>query len=571
MFEVVLQDSSGKKQKYVGERNSCSIGSGRDNDIVMKSKHVAKRHAVIQLEKTGCHIEDMGSMSGTWVNKDRVVSYGPIHNMDEIVIGEFRLWVHEHVSKTPEAEVAVTKPVTSSAPAVHTRAAPAPRETVVETPAPVSDVNLEKMKEMLHWRQFIHEKIIDYMDLRRKDVHNMNDIQLRKETEALVKEILDQFDSEIPRHIDREMLHTDVLNEAVGLGPLERLLADNSVTEIMVNASDQIFVEQSGKLTRSDCTFTNDQAVLAVIERIITPLGRRIDESSPLVDARLKDGSRVNAIIPPLALKGPCITIRKFAKKRLYFDDLISYGSISQEMVDFLTVCVERKQNIVVSGGTGSGKTTLLNVLSNLIPKNERIVTCEDAAELQLNQPNLVSLESRPANLEGRGAIHIRDLVKNALRMRPDRIVVGECRGGEALDMLQAMNTGHDGSLTTAHANSPRDILSRLEVMVLMAGMDLPITAIREQLASAVNLIVQQTRFPCGSRKVTYITEVVGMESGVIQLQNIFVFKQLGVDENGKVRGRFEACGFIPSFYEDLKTIGIDVDLSIFQQPEDGL
>ena len=339
----------------------------------------------------------------------------------------------------------------------------------------------------------------------------------------------------------------------------------------MVNSSSQIFVEQAGKLTLSDCTFTNDQSVLAVIERIITPLGRRIDESSPLVDARLKDGSRVNAIIPPLALKGPCITIRKFAKDRLEFHDLQNFGSISPAMVEFLQVCVERRRNIVVSGGTGSGKTTLLNVLSNLIPNSERIVTCEDAAELQLNQPNLVSLESRPPNIEGRGAIEIRDLVKNALRMRPDRIVVGECRGGEALDMLQAMNTGHDGSLTTAHANSPRDILSRLEVMVLMAGMDLPITAIREQLASAVNLIVQQTRFPCGSRKVTHITEVVGMESGVVQLQDIFVFKQLGIDENGKVRGRFEACGFIPGYYEQLKEIGIDVDLSIFQKPEDSL
>jgi pilus assembly protein CpaF len=583
MFEVVLQDASGKKHKFTGANGSCRIGSGRDNDIIMKSKQVSKRHAIIEFDKSGCHIEDMGSMSGTWVNRDRIVSYGPIHHMDEIVIGEYKLWVFEANAKAESSNTATPKPTNPASvkqavaePAGASPAVPQQTDKVSAKPAaddgspsPQTEEMKERIKEMMHWREFIHDKIIDFMDLRRKDVHNMSDTQLRNETEALISEILEQFDQEIPSHIDRKILHDDVLNEAVGLGPLERLLADDSVTEIMVNASDQIFVEQGGRLTLSDCTFTNDPAVLAVIERIITPLGRRIDESSPLVDARLKDGSRVNAIIPPLALKGPCITIRKFAKNRLYFEDLMNFGSISKEMVEFLNVCVKYKRNIVVSGGTGSGKTTLLNVLSNLIPKTERIVTCEDAAELQLNQPNLVALESRPANLEGRGAVLIRDLVKNALRMRPDRIVVGECRGGEALDMLQAMNTGHDGSLTTAHANSPRDILSRLEVMVLMAGMDLPITAIREQLASAVNLIVQQTRFPCGSRKVTYVTEVVGMESGIIQLQDIFVFKQQGIDENGKVRGRFQACGFIPSFYEELKKIGIDVDLTIFQPPED--
>jgi pilus assembly protein CpaF len=392
----------------------------------------------------------------------------------------------------------------------------------------------------------------------------MTDSQLRIEAERLLDQILGRLVAELPAELDVEKLRVSVLDEAVGLGPLERFLDDETITEIMVNNHQEIFVERGGKLVDSGESFSGDHAVLSVIERIITPLGRRIDESSPMVDARLKDGSRVNAIIPPLAIKGPSLTIRKFAKERLEFDNLIEFGSISREMVEFLRTCVEQRKNIIVSGGTGSGKTTLLNVLSNFIPKTERVITVEDAAELQLNQPNLVSLESRPVNLEGRGAITIRELVKNTLRMRPDRIVVGECRGGEALDMLQAMNTGHDGSLTTAHANSPRDALSRLEVMVLMAGMDLPVTAIREQVASAVDIIVQQTRFSCGSRKITKITEVTGIEGSTIQLQDIFVFKQQGVDENGKIRGRFQATGFIPTFFEELKVIGVPVDLTIF-------
>jgi pilus assembly protein CpaF len=288
-----------------------------------------------------------------------------------------------------------------------------------------------------------------------------------------------------------------------------------------------------------------------------------------MVDARLKDGSRVNAIIPPLAIKGPSLTIRKFAKRRLSFNDIVEYDSMNQDMVDFLRVCVEQRKNIIVSGGTGSGKTTLLNVLSNFIPDSERIVTVEDAAELKLYQPNLVSLEAKPANLEGRGAVTIRELVKNTLRMRPDRIIVGECRGGEALDMLQAMNTGHDGSLTTAHANSPRDALSRLEVMVLMAGMDLPVSAIREQIASAVNIIVQQTRYACGSRKISKITEVTGIEGNTIQLQDIYEYRQRGFNEQGKVSGEFVATGFVPSFYESLKAIGVPIDLTIFGNEQD--
>jgi pilus assembly protein CpaF len=343
-------------------------------------------------------------------------------------------------------------------------------------------------------------------------------------------------------------------------------LADEGISEIMVNSPTQVYVEREGKLERVEKAFSSPQAVLGVIERIVAPLGRHIDESSPLVDARLADGSRVNAIIPPLALKGPCITIRKFKRDLLTSDNLIDFGTLTPQMAEFLDTCVKVRRNIVISGGTGSGKTTLLNILSSYIPERERIVTIEDAAELQLPQDHVVSLEARPANIEGKGQITIRDLVRNSLRMRPYRIVVGECRGGEALDMLQAMNTGHDGSLTTLHANTPRDALSRLETMVLMSGMDLPIRAIREQIANAVNLIIQQTRFADGTRKVTAISEVSGMEMEVITMQDIFTFKQEGFDADGKVEGRFIATGFVPKFYDDLQRRGIPVNMDIFRE-----
>ncbi|MEN0035863.1 MAG: ATPase, T2SS/T4P/T4SS family [Cellvibrio sp.] len=412
-------------------------------------------------------------------------------------------------------------------------------------------------------RSRVHKSLLSVMDLRRVNVGSMSDQELRSFTADAIKEILNNY-TDLPDILDKGIVAKQVLAEAVGLGPLEDLLDDESVSEIMVNASNEIFFEKSGKLRKSDITFTDDKAVLSAIERIVSPLGRRIDESSPMVDGRLKDGSRVNAVIPPLALKGPSITIRKFMKNRLGSEDLVRFDSISEPMVHFLKTAIVRKQNLVISGGTGSGKTTLLNVLSNFIPSDERIVTVEDAAELRLYQPNLVSLEARPVNQEGKGEVTIRDLVKNCLRMRPDRIVVGECRSGEALDMLQAMNTGHDGSLTTIHANSPRDCISRVEVLVLMSGMDLPVRAIREQISSAVNIIVQQTRFACGSRKVTSIAEVTGIEGDVVQLAEIFKFKQTGYDFNGKVTGHFMSTGVVPEFYESLRARGIEVDMSIF-------
>jgi pilus assembly protein CpaF len=412
------------------------------------------------------------------------------------------------------------------------------------------------------WRGKVSLELIKQMDLRRINVNEMSDVEFRAVSEKTIKAIIETLT--LPDAINKDLLCIQVLNEAVGLGPLEELLELDGVSEIMVNAADEIFYEKSGKLIKSSVTFTNDKAVLAAIERIVAPLGRRIDESSPSVDARLKDGSRVNAIIPPIALKGPCITIRRFMKEKLTAQHLVGFGSLSNEMVNFLENAVKYKQNFVISGGTGSGKTTLLNVLSNFIPQDERIITVEDAAELKLNQKNLVSLESRPANQEGKGAVAIRELVKNCLRMRPDRIVVGECRGGEALDMLQAMNTGHDGSLTTAHANNPRDCISRLEIMVMMAGMELPIIAVREQISSAINMIVQQTRFSCGTRKVTSITEVSGVEGDRIQLGEIFKFKQTGYDNDGKILGHFVATGLIPEFYESLSKRGINIDLNIF-------
>jgi len=363
---------------------------------------------------------------------------------------------------------------------------------------------------------------------------------------------------------ERLSLVDDISNELLGLGPLEPLLQNETITEIMINGPHQIFIEQKGKLKLSDVRFYNNEHLMNIIERILTPLGRRVDESSPLVDARLADGSRVNIIIPPLSLVGPAVTIRKFSKKALSIDDLIGFGTLSDDMATFLEACVKARLNILVSGGTGSGKTTTLNVLSSFIPHTDRIVTIEDAAELKLQQTHVVTLESRPANLEGHGAITIRDLVRNALRMRPDRIIVGEVRSGEALDMLQAMNTGHDGSLTTAHANTPRDVLSRLETMVLMAGMELPVRAVRTQVSSAIDLILQQSRIRDGSRKITYITEVQGMEGDTIILQDLFRYTQDYIDEGGKSVGHFESMGLLPQFMDKFQMNGIDLPPSFF-------
>ena len=383
-----------------------------------------------------------------------------------------------------------------------------------------------------------------------------------------VEKVLEENPFAVPVS-ERSKIVSDLKDEMLGLGPIEVLLKDPTVTEIMVNGPKKIFVERMGRLQLTDIQFHDDSHVMNIIERILSPIGRHIDESVPLVDARLEDGSRVNIIIPPLSLMGPCITIRKFATKALSVDNLITFGTLDRKMADFIKACIQARINILVSGGTGSGKTTTLNVLSSFIPENERIVTIEDAAELKLQQEHVVTLESRTANIEGNGEITIRDLVKNALRMRPDRIIVGEVRGGEALDMLQAMNTGHDGSLTTAHANNPRDALSRLETMVLMAGFEMPIRAIREQVSSAIELILQQSRLKDGSRKITYITEVQHMEGDVITTQDLFRFEQTGMDENGKLTGHFVSTGMQPGFMDKFQVNGVSLPDDFFMAEEE--
>lgn len=392
------------------------------------------------------------------------------------------------------------------------------------------------------------------------------DITRTEEVKRTIQELFEQILSEeniVLSRPERARLFEQIAAEILGLGPLQPLLEDDTITEVMVNGAKNIYIERKGKLHRVPVTFENNEHVLRIIDRIVAPLGRRIDESSPYVDARLQDGSRVNAVIPPISLVGPVLTIRKFSKNPITVEQLAQFGSITMEALQFLKACVEARLNLIISGGTGSGKTTLLNVMSGFIPDDERIITIENAAELQLRQEHVVTLESRPPNIEGRGEITIRDLVINSLRMRPERIIVGECRGGETLDMLQAMNTGHDGSMTTAHANSPRDTLSRIETMCLMAGMDLPVRAIREQVASAIDIIVQQERMRDGTRKVVTVTEVSGMEGDVITMTDIFSFEQTGM-EAGKIIGRLRPTGLRPKFMDKIEAAGINLPPSIF-------
>jgi pilus assembly protein CpaF len=422
------------------------------------------------------------------------------------------------------------------------------------TPPPLNEKNL-KLKEELQ------KKILEGFEYDQAE-------EIASKLEGIAVELI-QEDESLQGNVDRRLVINELVNDITGFGPINPLLDDPDVSEIMVNGPNQVYAERKGKLELTDIKFRDNEHVMNMIEKIVAPLGRRIDESSPMVDARLPDGSRVNAIVPPLALNGPTVTIRKFAKDPFKVSDLVRFGTLTEEMATFIDACVKARLNIFVSGGTGSGKTTTLNVLSSFIPNDERIITIEDAAELQLGQEHVVSLETRPPNIEGKGSISIRDLVRNSLRMRPERIVIGEVRGAEALDMLQAMNTGHDGSLATGHSNSPRDMISRLETMVLMAGMDLPIRAIREQIAGALDLIVQQSRLKDGSRKITNITEVQGMEGDVIVLQDIFVYEQRGVDANGKIIGKLVPTGVRPAFYEKFESAGIYITPSVFFEKEE--
>ena len=592
MFLITLAEKGGESQELVFEKEEVTIGRLAGNDIVLNKGNVSKYHTKIVLKDGKYIVVDLKSTNGTFVNGKKLAGPLVVRPSDKIYVGDYIInvdappddYAGEEGGGEYEDEQQGDEGYEDEAPAddgyedeqqEEAYEDEAPAEDPKNMPASLAAAIRRREKHIdphieayANLQKDIHDRLIEYLDLRRLDMDRLGDEELWRRTEKAIQDILAQMDGdgEIPDTIDRDMLLTDVLNEALGLGPLEAFLADDDISEIMVNHANQIYIEKKGKIRLSEKIFSSNQAVLGVIERIVAPIGRRIDESSPLVDARLKDGSRVNAIIPPLALKGPCITIRKFKRDKLQVTDLIKYKSITPQMAEFLEMCVKAHKNVVISGGTGSGKTTLLNVVSSFIQDDERIVTVEDAAELQLTQDHWVQLESRPPNLEGKGAITIRDLVKNCLRMRPDRIIVGECRSGEALDMLQAMNTGHDGSLTTLHANTPRDALARLETMVLMAGMELPVKAIREQIASAVHMIVQQTRFSDGSRRVTYISEVSGMEVDIVTMQDIFYFKQEGFTEEGKVRGRYVATGFVPRFYDDLQRRGIPVNMGIFRE-----
>jgi len=439
----------------------------------------------------------------------------------------------------------------------------------VETSTGYRESKLEN-DPLIQLKRRIHNRLLDELNLKRLDAGTFRDKmkaqELRNRAEIMITNFLAEDTGLVTSHDLRKSLTKDILDDALGLGPLEDLLVDPAITDIMVNNKDEVYIEKNGKLEITKKKFISNEQVRMVIERIIAPLGRRIDESVPMVDARLEDGSRVNAIIPPLSLTGPTLTIRKFRKEKFKIEDLINFNSLNQNMAEFIKAAVVCRKNIIVSGGTGSGKTTMLNVLSGFIPGKERIITIEDAAELKLNQEHWVRLESRPPNMEGKGAIAVRDIFRNTLRMRPDRIIIGECRGLETLDMLQAMNTGHDGSMTTVHANSTQDVLTRLDSMILISGIELPVRAIREMVASAINLIIQTARLSDGTRKVIQITELLGMKDDIhINTQDIFIFKQSGLDSKGNIIGEFKSTGYLPTFLEEIQLKGISLSDGIFK------
>jgi len=539
----------GRRESRELADGSYIVGRSESCRICFPFGDVSERHAILTVRDGEAAIEDLHSSNGTLVNGEPIDRRVVLTGAMIVQIGSCMMRVSADDGRMP--------------PPIELAAPPSP-------PPPDGDARPQPSDPMRELRRSVQEQVqrelLKRMDMKRLTVQGIDRDALEDLAQEKIHQIIDEVvaNGRLPAGIDPVRLEFDVFNEAMRLGPIEELLDDESVSEIMVNGPSQVYVERNGRLELSDCQFTDDASVLAVIERIVSPLGRRIDESQPYVDARLSDGSRVNAIIAPLSLSGPTITIRKFSKKVLSPEDFIGNGTWTRNMAEFMKLCVLMRKNIVVAGGTGSGKTTLLNILSGYIPRSERIVTVEDAAELRLQQPHVVRLEARPPNIEGKGAVTIRDLVKNSLRMRPDRIIVGECRGGEALDMLQAMNTGHDGSLTTVHANSPRDVISRLETMVLMSGMELPSRAIREQIASAVDVIIHESRLSDGSRKVVAISEVTGLEGSQVVMQNIFEFRQTGVAANGKVVGEFKPTGAMPTFFDTLAGRGISVDPAMF-------
>jgi pilus assembly protein CpaF len=562
VVQVTVRGQSGsERRQLLSTTGPIAIGRHPSCEIQLESEHVSRQHAVVWFAPPVLRVEDQ-STNGTRAGNRLLVRETANVPMDTpVVIASFAL-LFQPASETKGGRAtighdpALPKVVISTGETPMVPPQSNGSETRHEVTPALSTANSRESENDL--RREIHRALLEHLDLATIDPAKLEELSLRPKVIAALRRIVARMSAQLPAGKNQDELIGELTDEAVGLGPLERLIADPTVSEIMVVDPNTIFVERSGQLMKTDARFTDDERVRNVVERIVTPLGRRIDESSPLVDARLRDGSRVNAVIRPLALRGTCITIRKFARTPLTMDRLIELGALDQRMARFLLRSVKGKKNVVISGGTGSGKTTLLNVLSAAIPDEERVVTIEDAAELRLAQPHVVSLETRPSNLEGRGEFTIRDLVRNALRMRPDRIVVGECRGGEALDMLQAMNTGHDGSLTTTHANSPREAAARLETLALMAGIELPVRAIREQIASSIHLIVQQSRFSDGSRKITAIAELAGIgEDGDLQIRHLFDFSRTGTDPDGKVRGAFRATGYLPSFLGEFIVRGL--------------
>lgn len=576
MFSVIIKQPDKAETRAKLVPGNYRLGSSPASHIQFNRPEVSGKHALMTVSDTSLKIADAGSSNGTFVDEQRIGTEPvevPIGSV--IKLGLVEIFVEENI--TPASERKSNPVITSKVLADPARIEKIETE-IAKTAEKLKDSNgrdvipilkisgiSEDARPMVQEiKKQAHGELIKRLNLKRMAISGASEVELAEKAKTTIHDILSELSVTLPYGVTLEKIETELVNEAIGLGPLEELIVMNDITEVMVNGPNKVYVEREGILFKTDTAFADDNQVMAAIERIVSPLGRRIDESSPMVDARLKDGSRVNAIIPPLSLVGPTITIRKFSKTPYTVKDLIKFGSITQDMANFLDVCVKIRKNIIISGGTGSGKTTLLNVVSSFLPVRERIVTIEDAAELQLKQDHVVRLEARPPNIEGKGEIAIRDLVRNSLRMRPDRIVVGECRGGEALDMLQAMNTGHDGSLTTIHSNSPRDALARLETLVLMAGFDLPLRAIREQIASAITIVVQADRQKDGSRKVSTISEITKMEGEIITMQDLFIFKQEGWSSAGKIIGKHVGCGNIPTFMEEIQRAKLDLDISIF-------
>ncbi len=607
MKQVRVVDNFGNEYFYPIEQAvaEISIGRSQGNDIILGSKTVSRRHATLKVMGDRVLLVNQ-SANGCMVNGERVDRVREMRVGEQAQIDIYLVSVEDSnapQAAAPSQSAPVARSFQDSAPVPVRAAAPKPTAAPVArkparstsgrdmgtrdmkstdpedvraylgflhpdnqpeeprvnlTGASVDPLPREKRQELVRFKSQLHEELKERLDLHSFEITDYASPRVVRQVSEKLKELLQMNGSLIPPPFTRDMVFKELMDEVCGLGPIEDLIKHRKVSEVMVVDRDHIYAEMAGKLVLTDRFFNDEKSMMTVIERIVIPRGRRIDESTPLVDTRLADGSRVNAVIPPLALKDPCLTIRKFPEDRLGIGDLVRFQSLTPEMGKFLARAVRGRKNVIISGGTGSGKTTLLNILSSFIGPTERVVTIEDAAELQLQQDHVVSLETKPPNLEGSGAIEIRDLVKNALRMRPDRIVVGECRGGEALDMLQAMNTGHDGSMTTVHSNSPTEAISRIETLVLMSGMDLPTRAIREQIANSVNLIVQQTRFSDGSRRITYISEVIGIDDdGFVLIEDIYRYKQTGVDEKNKVVGYHLASGYLPSFVQEFIVKGL--------------